>query len=59
MWGVAGKRPYMHDMVYYLLKAGADATVKDDEGQTALALAKKNGFEWSILSLLEAAEARR
>jgi ankyrin repeat protein len=41
------------------LKAGADATVKDDEGQTALALAKKNGFEWSILSLLEAAEARR
>jgi ankyrin repeat protein len=59
MWSVAAKRPNMHDVVDYLLKAGADATVKDDEGQTALAMARKNGFEWSILSLLEAAEARR
>lgn len=56
IWSVASKDTAYHDAVYYLLQAGADATAKDDEGQTAFTLGKKNGIEWRILSLLEAAE---
>ncbi len=56
IWSVARKDTAYHDAVYYLLQAGADATAKDDEGQTAFTLGKKNGIEWHILSLLEAAE---
>jgi ankyrin repeat protein len=59
MWSVANKDVAQQDAVYNLLTAGADATAKDDEGQTAFMLGKKNGIEWSILSLLQAAEARQ
>lgn len=59
MWSVASKDVKYHDAVYDLLTAGADATAKDDEGQTAFTLGKKNGIEWSILTLLQATERPR
>ena len=45
-------------VVALLLDRGADASAKDSRGETALSLAKENGYD-DVVSVLEHARARR